>query len=91
MVELINFIVNNGIGVVCVAYLIYFQSSTMKDLSKNQAQTNDLLSKMTDRLENVESKLANQLSLTNIIEKLSSKVDELNKKVEELMKLGGNK
>ena len=56
MTEIINFIVSNGIGVVCVAYLIYFQSTTMKDLSKNQEKTNDLLEKMTFRIENIERK-----------------------------------
>lgn len=54
MTEIINFIVSNGIGVVCVAYLIYFQTTTMKDLSKNQEKTNDLLEKMTYRIENIE-------------------------------------
>ena len=56
MADIINFIVSNGIGVVCVAYLIYFQSTTMKDLSKNQEKTNDLLEKMTYRIENMERK-----------------------------------
>lgn len=56
MPEIINFIVNNGIGVVCVAYLIYFQSTTMKELSKNQEKTNDLLEKMTYRIENIEKR-----------------------------------
>lgn len=32
MEELINAITNNGIGIVCVAYLIYFQSTTMKKM-----------------------------------------------------------
>ena len=54
MSDIINFIVSNGIGVVCVAYLIYFQSTTMKDLSKNQEKTNDLLEKITYRIENIE-------------------------------------
>lgn len=57
MTEIINFIITNGIGVVCVAYLIYFQSTTMKDLSKNQEKTNSLLDKITDRLENLEDKI----------------------------------
>lgn len=34
MQEMINFIVNNGIGVVCVAYLIYFQNTTMNKMLK---------------------------------------------------------
>lgn len=56
MPDIINLIINNGIGVVCVAYLIYFQTTTMKDLSKNQEKTNDLLEKMTYRIENIERK-----------------------------------
>lgn len=32
MQDIINLIVNNGIGVVCVAYLIYFQNSSMKEM-----------------------------------------------------------
>lgn len=32
MEELVNLITNNGIGVICVAYLIYFQSTTMKSI-----------------------------------------------------------
>lgn len=32
MQEIINYIINNGIGVVCVAYLIYFQNTTMKEM-----------------------------------------------------------
>ena len=34
MQDLINLIVNNGIGVVCVGYLIYFQNTTMKEILK---------------------------------------------------------
>ena len=32
MEELVNLITNNGIGVICVAYLIYFQSTTMREM-----------------------------------------------------------
>lgn len=32
MQEIIQMIVDNGIGVFCVAYLIYFQSTTMKEM-----------------------------------------------------------
>lgn len=56
MQELITNILNNGIGVVCVAYLIYFQSTTMKKISENQEKNNELLQMMTNRLENLERK-----------------------------------
>ena len=32
MENIINLLMNNGIGVVCVAYLIYFQNTTMKEI-----------------------------------------------------------
>ena len=32
MEEIIQLIVDNGIGVACVIYLIYFQSTTMKEM-----------------------------------------------------------
>ena len=32
MEQLITAIANNGIGIVCVAYLIYFQNTTMKNM-----------------------------------------------------------
>lgn len=32
MEELIKLLVDNGIGVACVAYLIYFQCTTMKEM-----------------------------------------------------------
>jgi len=44
MQDLINLITNNGIGIVCVAYLIYFQSTTMnKMLSTLESMDNRLL------------------------------------------------
>lgn len=48
--ELLNLITNNGIGIVCVAYLIYFQSTTMKDML-------DTLNNISDRLISIELKL----------------------------------
>ena len=54
MEDLVNLIVNNGIGVVCVLYMIYFQMTTLKAIEKNQDNTNVLLQAMTDRLANLE-------------------------------------
>lgn len=48
--SLVNIIVNNGIGVVCVAYMIYFQLTTMKEIIVT-------MNKMCDRLENIEDTL----------------------------------
>lgn len=52
MVDIVNLITNNGIGIVCVAYLIYFQSSTMKEILSTLTGINTRLSIIEDRLEN---------------------------------------
>lgn len=57
MESIINLIVNNGIGVVCVGYMIYFQATTLKAIEENQQKTNALLQTMTDRLEKLEEKI----------------------------------
>lgn len=52
MVDIVNLITNNGIGVICVAYLIYFQNSTMKEILSTLTGINTRLSIIEDRLEN---------------------------------------
>ena len=57
MESLINLIVNNGIGIVCVAYMIYFQMTTMKEMSQTISKMNTSLELITDRLENIEDNM----------------------------------
>lgn len=52
MVDIVNLITNNGIGIVCVAYLIYFQNSTMKEILSTLTGINTRLAIIEDRLEN---------------------------------------
>lgn len=54
MQDIINLIVNNGIGVVCVGYLIYFQSTTMKEMNRTLDNVNLNLTKIDQRLSNIE-------------------------------------
>lgn len=56
MSDLITLITNNGIGVVCVAYLIYFQATTMKDMNKTLTEISTNLTFINDRLEKIENK-----------------------------------
>jgi hypothetical protein len=51
MEEVINLIATNGIGVVCVAYLIYFQSTTMKEMLHTLGTINDRLTIIEEKLE----------------------------------------
>lgn len=51
MEELINLITNNGIGIVCVAYLIYFQNTTMKSMENILNAIEQRLCVIEDKLE----------------------------------------
>lgn len=50
MEDLIKIIADNGISIVCVAYMIYFQLTTMKDVTKT-------LTKMEENLILINQKL----------------------------------
>lgn len=51
MEEVINLLTNNGIGIVCVAYLIYFQSTTMKSFETILNAIDKRLAVIEDKLE----------------------------------------
>lgn len=51
MQDLIQLIVNNGIGVVCVAYMIYFQLTTMKEMNKTLTEMTTTLKLMQQDIE----------------------------------------
>lgn len=50
--QLVQLFVNNGIGVICVAYLIYFQNTTMNKML-------DAVNSVDKRLAIIESKVVN--------------------------------
>ena len=51
MENLVKIISSNGIGVVCVAYLIYFQSTTMKEMIKTLNTINERLTIIEEKIE----------------------------------------
>ena len=51
MEEIINLLTNNGIGIVCVAYLIYFQSTTMKSMLKTLGTINERLTIIENKID----------------------------------------
>lgn len=64
MEELINLITNNGIGVICVAFMIYFINTTMKDnnkilddIGKTLIEINTNLTTLSTRVDKLEDKL----------------------------------
>lgn len=55
--ELIDYIFQYGVGIACLLYLMYFQSTTMKDLSKNQQDLNKTLTEVSTNLININVRL----------------------------------
>lgn len=50
MNEIIDLVTNNGIGIACVVYLIYFQSTTMKEMLNTLNGINTRLSVIEDHI-----------------------------------------
>ena len=70
MEELINLITQNGIGVICVAFLMYFINTTMKD-------NNKILDDMQKTLVSINTNLT---TLSTRVDKMEDIVVTLKKK-----------
>ena len=55
MQEIITLLSNYGIGIVCVAYLIYFQNTTMKSMLDTLEGINTRLTLIEEKLERREN------------------------------------
>lgn len=51
MEDLVKLVVDNGLSVVCVIYLIYFQSTTMKEMLSALTGINDRLTRIEAKME----------------------------------------
>ena len=65
MADLINLITQNGIGVICVAFLIYFINTTMRDnnkilddIQKTLVAINTNLTTLSTRVDKLEDKIS---------------------------------
>ena len=58
MSDLIQLIVNNGIGVVCVGYMIYFQLTTMKEMNKTLTEVSTSLQLMNQDIEEIKENIS---------------------------------
>ena len=67
MEEIISYAFQYGVGVACLIYLMYFQSTTMKDLTKNQQDLNETLKEVSTNLINI------NLRLNDIEDKVNKK------------------
>lgn len=57
MGDLIQLIANNGIGVACVGYMIYFQLTTMKEMNKTMSEVSTSLKLMNQDIEEIKNKI----------------------------------
>lgn len=56
MQEIMDLIFNYGVGIACIGYLMYFQSTTMKEMLNALNNINNRLSVIEDKLENKKKK-----------------------------------
>lgn len=57
MKEVADLIMNYGIGVICIAYFMYFNSTTLKSMTETMNEVKQSLILFNERLENIEQKL----------------------------------
>lgn len=57
MKEILDIVMNYGIGVVCIIYFMYFNSTTLKKLTETITKVNESLILMNERIEKIEDKL----------------------------------
>lgn len=57
MEQMIDIIVNNGIGVACIIYFMYFNNSTLKTMTETMNEVKQSLLIFNERLEKIEEKL----------------------------------
>ena len=57
MESIIKLIIESGIAVMCVAYMIYFQNTTMRDMNKTLTDMTATLQSISDRLEILEKSM----------------------------------
>lgn len=57
MKEIADLIMNYGIGVICIAYFMYFNSTTLKSMTSTMNEVKESLILFNERLENIEQKI----------------------------------
>lgn len=58
MSDLVKLIADNGIGVACVCYMIYFQLTTMKEMNKTMNEVSTSLKLMNQDIEEIKNKIS---------------------------------
>lgn len=56
MKEFADLIFNYGVGIACVVYLIYFQSTTMKEMLSTLSNINNRLTAIETKIDEIDEK-----------------------------------
>ena len=56
MKEIADLIFNYGVGAACVGYLIYFQSTTMKEMVQTLSSINNRLTAIETKIDEIDEK-----------------------------------
>lgn len=56
MKEIADLIFNYGVGIACVVYLIYFQSTTMKEMLSTLSNINTRLTAIETKIDEIDEK-----------------------------------
>lgn len=62
MEELINAIYNYGIGIICIAYFMYFNNTTLKTMTETMNEVKQSLILLNEKIENLEQAVQNKKS-----------------------------
>lgn len=54
MEDLINAIYNYGIGIICIAYFMYFNNTTLKTMTETMNEVKQSLILLNEKIENLE-------------------------------------
>ena len=58
--DIIDYIFQYGVGFICLAYLIYFNLTTSKEMTKTIQEVVISLTRMNEKLEDIERKLGDK-------------------------------
>lgn len=56
MEEIANLIFNNGVGVACLIFMMYFMQTTMRDVTNTLTEIQKVLTSLQEKIDNIERK-----------------------------------
>lgn len=56
MEQVANIMFNNGVGIACLLYMMYFMQTTMKDMQKTMEEVQKVLISLQTKIDSLERK-----------------------------------